>query len=237
MKRRRLGQHYLVDDDAVDRLVSLARIEPSEGVLEIGTGKGAVTKRLIGEGASFEGYEVDRQNYKDTMEAIRGTRARLHLADAFEQRPRFDVLVSSLPYSESSRFVQWLSGAEFDRAVVVLQEDFVRKIMAPPGDRDYRGVSAIAQVAFDVKVLDRVGRSSFAPPPRVNSVIVSFEPKRKLTESEVAGVQRLFSLRRKQVGAALAKLGVSPRKDYGRRRIYGLKPAEVLEVCRQLTAA
>jgi len=67
------------------------------------------------------GYEVDPGNFEATMDAVRGTRARIRLADAFEQKPKFDVLVSSLPYSESATFVQWLSGIRFDRAIVVLQ--------------------------------------------------------------------------------------------------------------------
>lgn len=237
MKRRRLGQHYLVDEEAIDRLVSLADIGPSERVLEIGSGKGAVTRRLAGRGSRLEAYEVDEQNYHDTMEVAPVSQARVHLADAFDEEPAFDVLVSSLPYSESARFVHWLARRKFSRAVVVLQEDFVRKIMAPPGDRDYRAISSISQIAFDVRVLGRVLRGSFSPPPRVNSVIVSFAPRRTLSESEIGAVVRLFTLRKRQVGAALAEMGFKPKNDYGRRRVYSLRPDEVIDICKQMAAA
>ncbi len=232
MKRRRLGQHYLVDGEAINRLVSLAEIISSERVLEVGTGKGAVTRELVGKGASFEGYEIDGQNYEETLEAIRGVRAQIHNSDAFERSPKFDVLVSSLPYSESSRFIRWLSRLKFVRAVVVLQDDFVRKIMAPPGARDYRAVSAVAQIAFEAKVLDRIPRSSFSPPPRVDSMIVSFAPRRTMSEFEIGMVTKLFTLRKRQVGAALVELGLKTEKDYGRRRVYSLGADEVLELCR-----
>ena len=232
MKRRRLGQHYLVDEEAVRRVVQLARIQPSERVLEIGTGKGALTKELARKGVSFVAYEVDRQNFVETLETVRGTGAEVRLADAFKQKPEFDVLASSLPYSQSAIFVEWLSGMRFGRAVVVLQEDFVRKIMARPGDRDYRGISALAQIAFDVKVLGRIDRESFSPPPRVNSVIVSFTPKRRVSRTEVSNIMRLFSLRRRQVESVLAELGMEGRTGYGRRRVYGLGPDEVYELCR-----
>ncbi len=232
MKRRRLGQHYLADPEVVRRIVASASIGPSDRVLEIGTGKGALTRELAGRGRSFVGYEVDRRNFDETMEMLKGTDAEIHLADAFAQDPVFDVLVSSLPYSESASFVEWLSAREFGRAVVVLQEDFVRKILAPPGDRDYRGVSALVQVAFDVRVLERVDRRSFSPQPRVNSVVVSFAPRRRLSKAEVADVMKLFSLRRRQVDSALSELGMHGAGKYGRRRVYSLRPEEVYELCR-----
>jgi 16S rRNA (adenine1518-N6/adenine1519-N6)-dimethyltransferase len=231
MKRRRLGQHYLVDQDVAKRIISLADIRPSEMVLEIGTGRGVLTKALAALGKSFVGYEVDSDNFEATVEAVRGTKAKILLGDAFDESPEFDVLVSSLPYSESANFVRWLSGTTFDRAVVVLQEDFVRKLSAPPGHRDYRGISAVAQLCFDVRVLGKIGRTSFSPQPRVNSVIASFVPRVRITSAEVANIVRLFSLRRRRVDSALAELGMGRGKSFGQRRVYSLQPEEVHALC------
>jgi 16S rRNA A1518/A1519 N6-dimethyltransferase RsmA/KsgA/DIM1 with predicted DNA glycosylase/AP lyase activity len=232
MKRRRLGQHYLKDRAVVRRMVSLASISPSDRVLEIGTGKGALTRELVGLGARFDAYEVDEENFAETEEVVHGSGVRLHLADPFEQEPKFDILVSSLPYSESSRFVNWLSGIPFRLAVVLLQDDFARKILAPPGDRDYRGISALAQLAFDVKIVERVKRDSFAPQPRVNSVIVKISPKMRVPKTEASNIVRLFSLRRRRVDAALGKLGMEWTGGKGTRRVNALTPAEVHEICR-----
>ena len=215
----------------IRRVVSLAGVGPADRVLEIGTGRGALTRELAGLGASYLGYEVDRANFDETSDLVRGTNARVVLADAFEQRPDFDVLVSSLPYSESASFVKWLSGIGFKRAVVVLQEDFVRKITAPPGSRDYRGVSALSQICFDIEVLGRVPRAAFAPQPRVGSVIVSFSPRRRIGDAEVANVIRLFSLRRRLADSALAELGMKGSGSFGRRRVNALRPDEVHLLC------
>ncbi len=230
MKRQRLGQHYLVDSEVVRKIVSAADIKPKERVLEIGTGRGALTKELVRLGASFQGYEVDRKNYDETMLAL-GTRSEIIFADAFDQSPDFDVLVSSLPYSESARFLRWLSTMKFGRAVVLLQEDFVRKILAPPGTREYRGVSALAQLCFEIRVLDRVNRTSFSPRPRVNSVIVSFVPRLRVNEAEVSSIIRLFSLRRRKADSALAELGIRSDVTFGQRRVYSLRPDEVHKLC------
>jgi 16S rRNA (adenine1518-N6/adenine1519-N6)-dimethyltransferase len=230
MRRRKLGQHYLVDQNIVRRIVEEAAIRPHEKVLEIGTGRGALSKALARQGKSFEGFELDRRNYEDTV-AVVGGNAKIHLGDAFERKPDFDVLVASLPYSKSATFVEWLNLVVYDRAVVLLQEEFVRKIQAAPGTRDYRAISALAQISSEIKPLWRVGRTSFSPPPRVNSLAVSFTSKVRVPKSEVSKIKLLFSQRRRRVSSVLARLEVAQTQDYGTRRVYSLTPDEVHRLC------
>jgi 16S rRNA (adenine1518-N6/adenine1519-N6)-dimethyltransferase len=232
MKRHRLGQHYLVDPRVAESLINAAVIRKDETVVEIGTGRGVLTGALARACARLDGYEVDRENYEETLARTKESNAFIHLADAFEQRPEFDVLVSSLPYSRSLDFVEWISQVDYSRGAVILQEDFVRKVLAPPGSRDYRGVSAIAQISSDVTEVGRVARSAFQPPPRVNSLIVLFRPRVRLTEKEVASIKRLFSLRRREVSSALRTTRMrESRPSYGGRRVSSLTPAEVYEIC------
>ncbi len=232
MKRHSLGQHYLVDPEVVRKMISSARLEGHESVLEIGTGRGVLTEELVGLCSKLDGYEIDPENYRETLARVGGKNASIHLADVFKERPLFDVLVSSLPYSRSLDFIEWISQAEYDRAVVLLQEDFVRKILSPPGSRDYRAVSAMAQISSRIRVVERVGRDAFQPPPKVSSVLASIQPKVRLSEQQVLCIKRLFSLRRKEVASALALLGMADsRRGYGRRRVYSLAPEEVYEIC------
>src|SRR5262249_29030547 len=110
MRRRRLGQHYLVDRTVGLRMVQEADIKPQEGVIEIGTGTGVLTRELVGLGRSFQGFEIDPVNRKKTIDSIHGRQGKVILGDAFTHDPDFDVLVSSLPYSQSRHFIEWLSG-------------------------------------------------------------------------------------------------------------------------------
>lgn len=236
MKRRSLGQHYLIDPSVVRRLVSLAGLTGSERVLEIGTGKGVLTKELAKETSQLEGYEVDEENLRATRANVGDLKVKLHLADAFQERPRFDVLVASLPYSRSSTFVEWVSQLLYDRAVVLLQEDFVKKVMAQPGQRDYRAISVIAQASSDIRQVGRVPRSSFSPQPKVNSVVVTLKPKRRLTVREIGAVKRLFALRRRQVGAVLAKFGGTAPEGLARKRVFALSPDQALDLAASIKA-
>jgi len=232
MKRRSLGQHYLRDEGIVKRVIELAAIMNGERVLEVGTGRGTLTAELAKVAESFEAYEIDRENYLTTKSLLNSQHAKLRLGDAFKARPRFDVLVSSLPYSESSTFVEWLSELAYERAIVILQEDFARKITANPGDRNYRAVSVIAQLSADISLKNPVPRLAFEPPPRVNSRMVVFVRKRKLTRKKVVLIKLLFSLRRRRVKAALTKLGFdSPvGANLGSRRVNSLAPEEVHDI-------
>lgn len=228
MSRRSLGQHYLVDRAVVRRIVKLAGIRPGERVLEIGTGRGALTKELCRTASGVEGYEIDERNFLATMDEAGGNKLKLHRGDAFMARPRFDVLVSSLPYSRSSDFFEWISGMAYDRALVLLQDDFAEKVTSPPGNRDYRAISVIAQASAEVVVLERVRRSAFDPQPRIDTVIVSVKPTRRLSPSQIAGIKQLFALRRRTVAAALGKQAQGC--PLSRRRIYSLTPEEVLRL-------
>jgi 16S rRNA (adenine1518-N6/adenine1519-N6)-dimethyltransferase len=232
MKRQRLGQHYLADRRVVDSIVSSAGIRRGERVLEIGTGRGILSKELAGLGASFEAYEIDPENHAATLEALEGAEATVRLGDAFAAEPSFDVLVSSLPYSRSADFIEWIARVPYSRAVVLLQADFVAKVTAVPGSRGYRAVSAITQISSHVAVLAMVPRGAFTPPPKVGSALVSFKPSRRMTRGEVALVKRLFSLRRREAASAAATLGMpSPDILLAKRRVYTLSPDEVMAAC------
>jgi 16S rRNA A1518/A1519 N6-dimethyltransferase RsmA/KsgA/DIM1 with predicted DNA glycosylase/AP lyase activity len=233
MKRRVLGQHYLVDSTVIERMIEAAELKPTDSVVEIGTGKGALTEKLAGHCLKLDGYEVDPGNYRATLSRLGGANAHIHLMDGFQRLSPFGVLVSSLPYSRSRDFIEWISRVEYQRGVVLLQEDFVKKVLSKPGARDYRAVAAITQISSEVKEITRVGRNAFDPPPKVNSMIVFIRPRRRLLEGEISNVKKLFSLRRRRVSTALRILGFRTEfKDYGSRRVSSLLPVEVYEICR-----
>ncbi len=217
-------------------MVRLAAIRHDERVLEIGTGRGALTKELVGLTANLEGYEIDRESYEGLKRELGGGRLVLHNEDAFKSSPDFDVLLSSLPYSESSHFVEWLSRKKYDRAVVLLQRDFAMKITAPPGSPAYRAVSVISQASARVEMVSDVSRLSFDPPPRVNSSLVTMKWRWTLSGEETAMIKRIFSQKRRTVRAALRSLGLeappsAPDPAVGlplQCRVNSLRPDSVL---------
>jgi 16S rRNA (adenine1518-N6/adenine1519-N6)-dimethyltransferase len=214
-------------------MIALAAIKPGERVLEIGTGRGALTRELLRLTPNFEGYEVDVESYEKLRKEL--PEAKILNEDAFESATDFDVLLSSLPYSESSNFVEWLSLNKYDRAVLLLQRDFAEKLVAAPGSRSYRAVSVISQASSKVEIITGVPREAFDPPPRVNSCIVSMRWRRTLNESQISMIKRIFSQKRRTVKAALKSLGLQApssapedRNEFLQCRVGSLRPESVL---------
>jgi len=234
-RRRALGQHYLTDPSVTATMVRLAAIEWDDRVLEIGTGRGALTRALSGVAERFEAFELDRNNYLATKEL--GLDVALQLGDAFADSREFDVLVSSLPYSESSNFVEWLSRHRYERAVVLLQRDFVDKLLALPGRDAYRAISVVSQISSEVRRERDVPRESFDPPPKVSSVVVVIRPREVLSLDEIRLVKLLFSQRRRKLSGALKQLGLSTREtDPAQlsRRVQDLAPPDFRGILRQI---
>jgi 16S rRNA A1518/A1519 N6-dimethyltransferase RsmA/KsgA/DIM1 with predicted DNA glycosylase/AP lyase activity len=244
-RRHALGQHYLTDPSVVRSIIELAAIQRAEKVLEIGTGRGALTRELVGIADHFEGYEVDKESYEALSSEMTGTSLVLHNEDAFKSSPEFDVLLSSLPYSESSAFVEWLSRRKYDRAVLLLQRDFATKITAPPSSPVYRAVSVISQASAKVEIVSNVSRLSFDPPPRVNSCLVTMKWRRTLSAEQNAMIKKIFSQKRRTVRAALKSLGLpapasapTPSEhEYLQCRVNSLRPESVIAMIEVLSRA
>jgi len=234
-KRRALGQHYLSDRSVIDRIVELADIKPGERVLEIGTGQGVLTQELCRAATRVEAFEVDRQNYLATN-GLGLENLTLHLEDAFSRRRDFDVLVSSLPYSESSNFVEWLAQTQFARCVVVVQRDFAQKLVAQPGDARYRAISVISQLSSEIRVERDIPRESFDPPPRVVSALLAIRFERTLSRGQIQLIKKLFSQRRKKLESGLKslRLQIADADSLRSRRIETLSPQEIYGIVTQV---
>ncbi len=240
-----MGQHYLADPSVVKSMIDLAAVRPGERVLEIGTGGGALTRELVGLTPNLEGYEIDKESYEKLKSELGGASLVLHNEDAFNSSPEFDVLLSSLPYSESSHFVEWLSQKRYGRAVVLLQRDFAMKLTAPPGSPAYRAVSVISQASAEVEIVSDVSRASFDPPPRVNSCLVTMRWRRTLGPEQTAMIKRIFSQKRRTVRAALKGLGLvappsAPEPGASlplQCRVNSLRPDSVLAIVGVLSRA
>ena len=213
-------------------MVETSAVKQDERVLEIGTGRGVLTERLCQLSDNVEAFELDDANYIATKRRV-GKALDLHLGDAFSARPVFDVLVSSLPYSESSNFVEWLSQRNYDRAVVILQKDFVEKLVSEPHEKRYRAISVIFQMSSLISVLREINRDSFAPPPRVVSVMAVIKPRKTLTPRQIRLVKLLLSQKKKKLGVALKHLGLGGGEvgpEELSRRLWDFSPTEIGDV-------
>lgn len=208
----------LISTEIADRFVNACGLNRDSRVFEIGAGQGIITERLGAIAGSVVSFEIDRGLFAYTQERLRKLRnIELICGDAFEYplEEKFDALVTSLPYSESLRFIKWLGlhSDRFSKTFAIVQLEFSEKLASEPCLSRYRPVSVIAQVSFDMDVLFSIGRENFDPRPRVSSVAIKLIPK--TVEGNFFDQKRLrilnfiFSFRGRLLSSALKKLGLT----------------------------
>jgi 16S rRNA (adenine1518-N6/adenine1519-N6)-dimethyltransferase len=228
-KRRTLGQHMLVDRKVLAKIVDAAGIGKDEIVCEAGTGYGILTVELCRRAQRVISFEVDKKLFSHAQEQLKFQNIELVNADLFRTAHlRFDVFVSNLPYSRSRDAFEWLAMQKFNRAVVMVQEEFADKLAAAPGDKNYRAISALASYCFKIEKLFKVQSKSFEPQPRIESVVIRITPTTRITKETIKNLNLLFSKRNKKASTVAARAGV--QADFGDKRIDQLAASDLMAI-------
>ena len=201
-------QHFLTDKNAVRRIAGLIDLE-DRLVLEIGPGEGILTRELLDRGARVNAVEIDPGLVEELTlffaDEIETGRLTIVLGDAVRcDLPPFDVVVSNLPYSASSKITFRLIATGFDVAVLMYQEEFARRMVAPAGTQECGRLSIMVQTYCCVERCFDLPPQAFSPKPQVRSTVVKMHLRGPLfpirDEVLYADVVRaLFSHRRKTV--------------------------------------
>jgi 16S rRNA (adenine1518-N6/adenine1519-N6)-dimethyltransferase len=236
---RALGQNMLVDREFLAKIVSAAQISNQETVLEAGTGQGIVTAELCKAANHVISYEIDSKLYREAQEQffmLQFKNLELVHADLFKTKglQYFDVFVSNLPYSRSRDAFEWLSTQKFDRAIVMVQEEFAEKLSARPGSKTYRAISVLAHHCFAIEKLFKVRKQSFEPQPGVESAIIKIIPINTITKETIKNIHILFSKRNKKAASVAAKLGID-NVDYGTKKIDELEPKDLVKIAESIS--
>lgn len=219
--RKRFGQNFLHDPVIIGRIISAIHPLPSEVLVEIGPGQGAITVPLLRAAGKLVVIELDRDLIgplqvlcKDAGELT------IHNADALS----FDFcningteklrIVGNLPYNISTPLLfhlldqhQCIRDMHF-----MLQKEVVDRMAAEPGSSQYGRLSVMLQYRCRVNPLFNIGPGAFNPPPKVSSAFVRLEPFQmppvKILDETLFAmlVRQAFSQRRKTLRNTLREL-------------------------------
>lgn len=200
-----------------ERFVRAAELTKEDTVLEIGTGTGMITRLLANLARKVITWEIDQALFQSAARTLaKSTNVESWYGDAFakENNTKFDVCVTSLPYSESLRFTKWLSfrAGAFRHCVAIVQSEFAQKLTSDSGKDSYRAVSVLAQSSFEIKRLFPITNSSFEPRPSVLSEAVKLTPRQDLQQpffnaQRMQLLNQLFSFRGRLLSSAAKKIG------------------------------
>jgi 16S rRNA (adenine1518-N6/adenine1519-N6)-dimethyltransferase len=214
------GQNFLHDERVAERLVALAGVAPDEGVIEIGTGLGLLTRVLAAHARRVETIEIDA----GLVRALRATglpaNVRLHHADALEVDlaallselgPPVRV-VANLPYSVATPLLRCFLGlgTRVRGVAVMVQREVAQRIRARPGSPDYGSLSVLFAWTMELGESVDLPPSCFFPAPQVTSTFLCMTPREAGNpDADLATYEALlragFAHRRKTLVNSLAR--------------------------------
>jgi 16S rRNA (adenine1518-N6/adenine1519-N6)-dimethyltransferase len=211
--RKRLGQHFLVDRTALERIADALGPTREDTVVEIGPGRGALTDLLSARAKRVVAIELDRDlvpylraRYREAgnVEVIERDVLELTLAEVAGGGDF--LLAGNVPYYITTPILfHALAPPRPARAVYLVQREVAERVVAPPGSRTYGALSVNVQGFAHAELVGRVPAGAFRPPPAVESAILRVTPREEavvppsLEPAFRALVQEAFGLRRKQM--------------------------------------
>jgi len=231
IKRKQLGQHFLNSNTIAKSIVSEAKITKQDIVFEIGTGLGVLTPLLCEKANKVISVDVDEKLVRDAKSAFSDIdNLILKSGDGFKKKVSFSIFVSNLPYSKSKDAIEWLAQTSFSHGVIMVQKEFADKLLAN-SFKERKAVSIIANYAFEIKKISKVGKNNFSPPPKVDSVILKIIQKNTMKKDLIQTINKIFSYRRKTIKNILKQFNKETVID---RRIDDLSGDEIIHLANQI---
>ncbi len=221
--KKSLGQHFLNNLDIVKKIIQTAEVDSSDEILEIGPGKGILTRQLISSARKVYAVEIDPQlvfflkndlSSCRNLEIIEGDILKVSFALL---PPRFKI-VANIPYQISSPLLTRLihERVRISSMTLMVQKEVAERLVAKPGTKAYGTLSVFIQFYASAEPAFNIAKNSFSPPPKVDSSVVKIVP---LQDSRIQTldnpfffkfVKASFAHRRKSIRNSLKDEGFCP---------------------------
>jgi 16S rRNA (adenine1518-N6/adenine1519-N6)-dimethyltransferase len=231
--QHRLGQNFLIEPRVLDAIVAGSAAGSDDLVLEIGPGLGTLTQRLAKVAGRVLAIELDQRlveiltktlmPHHPNLEVIQGDANKVDLHKLLEERlepGRKATVAANLPYYITTPLVMRLLEEKLplDHIVVMVQMEVANRMISPPGSKEYGALSVAVQYYAEPRIITKVSRGSFLPPPEVDSAVVHMrvriQPPIEAPRTDFFRVVKAaFGQRRKSLLNALAH-GLNLDKPY-----------------------
>lgn len=167
MEKQDLDQHYMIDNKLLKRIVNYANLKPNDIVLEIGAGKGALTKLLIKK-CQVIAIELDNELYEE-LKKIQSENLFLRQGNALDlvKDIHFNKIVANIPYSISEPLIKRILTKQPEEVVLTTGINFI----------DYIENNELLKLVYDYEIKEKVSKKSFYPQPNTESIILYLKIK------------------------------------------------------------
>lgn len=182
--KKKYGQNFLKDDRIVEKIVTLSDIEDDSLVIEVGPGKGILTRQLSKAAKNVICYEIDMQlegylinlsKELSNVEVVFSDFLDVDLAKKVsDYQYKHLYFISNVPYYITTPILMKLinSGLNFLKIVMMVQEEVGERFSATPGKKAYSSITVFLNYYYEIKRLFKVNRSEFIPVPNVDSEVI-----------------------------------------------------------------
>jgi 16S rRNA (adenine1518-N6/adenine1519-N6)-dimethyltransferase len=221
--KKQFGQHWLRNEQVLDRIITAAKITPTDRILEIGPGTGILTRRLVSAASAVVAVEIDRDlcallvkkmGNIDNFLLLENDFLNLDVDSNLTDFPKFqqaNKVVANIPYNITGPILEKLLGnivhpAErpFDSIVLLVQREVGDRLYAKPSTKAFGALSIRVQYLAHCELICPVPARDFSPPPKVDSAVIRLTPRKlELTPTSPKLLDNLvrlgFSTRRKML--------------------------------------
>lgn len=186
--KKSLGQHFLKDEQMIDKIVGALKEHPFERLLEVGPGAGALTKHLLQLPAvDFKAVELDEEKVQYLLKTYPVLKDKIISNSFLDIGKPFDapfLVIGNFPYNISSQILFKILEWKEDVPVIIgmFQKEVAERAASQPGSKVYGVLSALVQAYYDVKYLFDVPPESFNPPPKVMSGVICLTRRKEPLE-------------------------------------------------------
>lgn len=182
--KKSLGQNFLIDPRVLARIADALTITRDDWIIEIGAGRGELTRFLLRQNVRVLAIEIDPrfqpalkklQTAFDSLEIIESDILELQLSDFKFARPI--KIAGNIPYHLTSPIISWLIDQKewIDSAVLLMQKEVARRVTAVSDNKDWCPIAIQVGIHFDAQKLFDVRPGSFYPRPKITSSLVRLQ--------------------------------------------------------------
>ena len=237
--KKKFGQNFLKDNHIVEKIVKSSQIPADTLVIEVGPGKGILTKELSKNVKNVLCYEIDEELQYDLIKLQEEYKnvdfkfCDFLCVDLNNDLKKYEYkhlyFISNVPYYITTPILMKIMDSKlpFEKIVMMVQKEVGDRFSANPGSKNYSSITVFLNYFYDIKKLFDVSRNEFVPVPNVDSEVISFEIKknRLISKNEELFfdlVRDSFKFKRKTIKNNLKKYDLNKVEDILKKNGYNL---------------
>ena len=211
--RKKWGQNFLIDPNIIRKIISVLNPKKYQNILEIGPGKGALTKRMAAMDLNITAIEIDPM-LCEYLKEKKLNNVKIYNEDIlkfdYSIMPKNYMVIGNLPYNISTPILfKCMENMRWAKMVVMLQKEVAERIVSNHGNKKYGRISIMMQSFFDINLEFNIPKTVFNPQPKITSSVLLIKPKKTINaeyKKLKIIVENAFKHRRKKLAHNLKNI-------------------------------